>query len=236
MTLVESWKDSLQLLKPAACKQLLLISANAWYKGYANLLSMWWFIGLIGTYIGARILFSSSLLSGIGLAGILFAWIVAVRPSVAKKDLHYYLSYALTYWYLMPLGLAFLAFLFPFCYIVFFYMVVAASFVFDGDGSCKTLIDSLWRALVMITYNLPIFIFGYLFFWSVLIVLSSTASLVVYGIGSFVKINYLLLIQTGKSIVAYWLVGISLPYAISFFNTISVKKLYEQYDLFFPNR
>ena len=230
-----------------------MVTVKSSIEVYTNLIYyFWWlmlaaFVFLIGGHYPAWSLSGLwwLLLSDLILIAMVFIWFMLVRPSVLPKHYTYFvehtkktaigfigiyallnavramlLSYPtrmiirslLTGAFLNPLYV-FLRFrlnLIPF--VIFPPFVCIVLFYFDSDGGLKAWLLSFARGLIMYIYNLPFCLISmFLFFliWSGLAILSFE--------------------------IAEYMLWLFVPVMLSYFKVMYVKRLYDQFNLYYAN-
>lgn len=257
MTLVQSWIDSLQLLKPKNLQLFALVTLKSIIEAYKLLFKyFWWLIvlqllcykfGLFGSYFFVVMIAV--------IQNLLFFMICAItRPSIGKKDCAYFRSqlypfaYFAAFWTLLIAIGYFLGIVVPEgaeLLPVFVWTVFSMLFFLDAEKSVKSFCVSLWYALKMILFNLPIVLCMY---FAIYIFNAS----VVWLVGLLMDAIYQGLLMLGmkwiwmKDIVR-WIVHHSvllilqyalvplllLPIGICTYANIYIKKLHDQFDLYF---
>jgi hypothetical protein len=252
--LIRSWKESLSIFLPKNFKLFLLVTLKSSAELCGNLFYFFWwlllatFVFLIGGYYPAWILTGVIwLIAGnLLIAALVFVLGMLARPSVLPKDYPYFKQHIkktavgfLGIYILFDIVRAFLLnvsvymilqslltgatglFLKPLYiyvnfrlsfvpFMVFPPFLFVALFYADSDGSVKSWLMSFLRGLAMYIYNLPFcFVSNILFFivWFCFAQLSFEFSL------------YLL-----------WLF---VPVMLCYFKNMYVKRLYDQFNLYF---
>lgn len=244
MTLLQSWADSLTLLKPKNLQLFVMVTIKSILEAYKLYFKyFWWlllamplflFIGpdfvvarYVETHNGSQTLAYYLTLLGIAasLYGLLFlAACFATRPSILQKDCSYFrtqfkkiilywfvwgalrvllMKYTL-YWKLMPLGVVSLRA--P--ELIFFVLFFA-----DSDGGLKNIFISLWNTLKMLVYNLPL-----------LCIVVFCFSLPTVLFNYFMYISPLMKIIIG---------ALLMPIGVCTYANIYIKRLHDQFDLYF---
>ena len=128
MTLVQSWIDSLTLLKPKNAQLFIMVTLKSIIEVYKLLFAYWWWlIGLIvAWYIVAACYLLPIMLSARSWVGVVSLSIIpfvlyqmlflaicfATRPSIMKKDWSYFgtqYKKAIIYWLLLPVAIVLIA-------------------------------------------------------------------------------------------------------------------------------
>lgn len=258
MKLLQTWQDSLLLFKPKSFNLFLLVTLKSIRETYFLLVKKWWWLIMI-TFFFDALFFSVQTVTFFNSFGRSFLWaplvfiiFLLVRPSVTLKTYTYcmryqwqllfffilifflyvwlfimqwltgygyiiaqvmnYISYAL---FLLPLYCAgILLYLSPF--VIFFLL-----FILDSDKTIRSFLFSGVRALKMVLYNYP-------FCFVTFTVLLSLFLMVKWLIAFFISV-----IPTYWHSVSYVFIVLLLPLPICFFTTLYIKKLHEQFVLYF---
>lgn len=261
MNLLKSWKDSLEILRPNNFKLFLLVTLNAVWQSCKLMITYFWWLLLayIAAIIVLPILIRTSpslamamitnqmLIYSIVIAVIVctmllvFAAVLATRPSTKKKDFSYFLSYKKHFayfvilcillfvlvglliskieiiahlWVAITRALAFFNLNHPFGF-----ASVTTFFLFFVD-SRATIINffyAMWRTIKFFIYNAPFWLIGYyLPKWMLSYIAVSIASYIPY---------FLLIISP-----LYLLIPIIVT---SYITNFYVKKMHEQRSLYY---
>jgi len=245
MRLVQAWENAITLFYPSSFKFFILITMRSIVEAYKILLRYWWWL---------LILISGVSLFGEGNTGFffflsvvlnymfIFAFSLATRPSLKKKNVTYFSSYLLLF---LPTLTGFLSIklfevLLPtiigididqwqslFLLVKSFSYATQVFFIFfflDSDHTIGQLLQSLLRSVKMTIYNYPIC----LFFGLIILILEIAASF-------FVGIFLFVWEETGLFLRIIDLVSrvVFIPIQLSVFANIYVKKLHEQFDYYF---
>lgn len=223
MQLLPSWKDGFALCKPEHAKLLFLLVFNACWKTVKLYPYFWWmFIPVVSVMVGTKLTYWP-LLSVFPLFLLIFSIYLAARPSTLKKDWLYFLSYGKHFiWFclffilwlvvlccLHLLGWITWSFSLPLHapYMPLFSMTTF--FLLDSDGSWSSARASLYRGLLYVMYNAPICIILagiFWIFWYALTLVCCWAAVLM---------------------VLVW------PLAIAVYNTLYIKRIHEQFQLYF---
>ena len=187
MTLVQSWIDSLALLKPKNAQLFIMVTIKSIIEAYKTLAYYFFVLVLmLGVWIVSLfdIQESSSGIVALSLYYqlLLFAACAATRPSIMKKDRAYFKSqnYVLIY---VAIILFFIPkFFWPTAFSPFYIFLIL--FFLDSAKGPKNFLFSVWNSLKMILYNLPLlaivgcffYLIGWLFFKLMLIIVMSVVS------------------------------------------------------------
>lgn len=247
MTLLQAWGDSLTLLQPKNLKPFIFVTFKSIIETYKLLFKYWWWLYVVIVAVGigmnyvsfsvmpsalASQLFGSLLFSLFALLFLhVFASFLAACPSIAQKNYVYFKSYIL-YFAIVPFFIAIpvsILYISQSCGLtgklslieVFSRFVVslpltifALLFFFDSKMGVKSFLYALFNAIKMIVFNLPLcIILGIL-----VAVFLSTENLIRYN-----------------SRALYFIVpAMFAPVFICVYVNIYIKKLQDQYDLYFP--
>lgn len=221
--LLRSWKESLLIYIPKNFKLFLLVTIKSALQTYGYLIyHFWWLLLLVilvdtGCYYpecllpGSLWVFANMFLKALSL----FIIFMLSRPSVSLKNIHYIVEK------LPNFGLGFLLFY------IFFYIVVAAFkvlivglimvpilicsllFYLDTAGSLEDVVLSLWRGIKMYLFNFPFFLLS---------------AIVVLGIWYQVTL---------LSIYWKYVFFLFVPFVVSYFKNMYVKRLHDQFNLYY---
>jgi len=238
MTLVQSWIDSLALLKPKNLQLFVMVTIKSIIEAYKLYVRYFWWLLLIIVicfFIAPDYLVSFKNRDTISLAsyatilgivrslyGILFLAVCFItRPSIVQKNCNYLRTHykkIIVYWllwFVLMTASSVWMILVP-LFIVSSYSsgyIFSVLFFADSEGGLKSFLFSLWNALKMIVYNCPLLlIMGICFYLPVLI------------FNSIFFISPLM-----KHIIA----AILLPIGVCTYTNIYIKKLHDQFDLYF---
>lgn len=223
MQLLTSWKDSLLFFKPENAKLLCLVILNACRHTLGLYIYFWWlFIPTIFSVIYTRNTYWS-LPAVVPLFLLVFVMYLAVRPSTLRKDYSYFLSYGKHFFWFFLFFLVWLIFFcslflaglpcwffaFPLYAPLFPFFSTMTFFLLDSDGSCRSALASIYRSFLFVLYNLPLCFFVACLFLCL--------AHYVYMLCSWATIGIILL----------W------PLPIATYNTLYVKRVHEQFQLYF---
>src|SRR5438128_1178522 len=157
MTLVQSWKDSLQLLKPKNFKLFVMVTIKSIMQAYKLYFKYFWWL-LIVMLLFFLFITPSSLVQSVVLLsfvhvvyGLLFLGICFItRPSILQKDC----SYLRIQFKKNLLNVLFVPLLFISPYSPWSIFLIL--FFADSEGGFKKFLLSMWNALKMVIYNLPL--------------------------------------------------------------------------------
>ncbi len=246
MQLLQSWKDSLAIFVPKNFKLFFLVTLKAIVETFSALFRYCWAPILIFLVITVRRdpIGPFSLSDFLWASGFPFLLIfLAARSSVLRKGYRYFSSY----WYywvyvvlfrflqgLIALALAYYfgnSFLFSRLLIIlgviFLYVpdILAAFFMLfllDSDGSPKSAVASIWRAIKMFAYNFP----AALLVW----IVGFVPGICIFWYLDSLKIGYV------GSIVSYGIFIITLLFGICFMTNFYIKRLHDQCGIYFETK
>lgn len=237
MTLVQSWIDSLQLLKPKNFQLFAMVTLKSIIESYKILLRYVWYLllaaiasifipyfipSLTPTTLVAKVtdfdlLWFSYLLYTIWFLAVCFS----TRPSIEKKDGAYF-HHIFRHTWMCFVVLA--ALFWPSARSA--WTIFTVLFVADSRGGIKQFFYSICNALKMVIYNYPLLcVFGLIFYlpsWLLRIAMLHYA----YEFSLPIDV-YLLPLCT--NVIAMLLA----PIIICTYTNIYIKKLHDQFDLYF---
>jgi len=225
MYLLQSWRESLLFLKPENIKLLFLVTLRTIYKSYKFFMlifmlfvlfepSLWQF--LLGVNVP---LFQA--IQRILLVDLFFVFVLVARPSIKRKTHQYFLDYNwhFTVWFLIPLLIIpFFEFVLKVSYLptrlvvlIFPIEVFLILFWLDSRCSIKNLFLSLLRAIKMFVFNFP---FCLLFFIFPFFIFSLSKFVIPVAIFKYLE-------------------AIVFVIYICFFTNFYIKRLHDQFNLYF---
>lgn len=246
----QSWKDSLSLFIPKNAKLFLLVTLKSILQSYKFILlhlGLLFALSAVLEMIYIRYFGPHSFFVIVPLLSWLitiFGIYLIIRPSIKRKGIEYYRNH-IRYFF----GFAFLTILFLFvcvasilflrllgtpaiiirgiqiffllsdlvpffacpllCFIIFFYL--------DRPTHIKNLFLSCRRGVLMSAYNYPFCLTVYFFF-----------------IACSLGLHYGALLLGANSLIVSLLTNLLLPIPICIFNNFYVKRLHDQFDLYYP--
>lgn len=208
MTLVQAWKDSLSLLKPKHLHLFALVTLKSIVSAYKVLLKYWWWLYAliitchVASYYDVISLSSPMCESIMYMAyGVLYiAIVLSTRPSLKQKNCAYFRQYAV---YCLPM-LIFWSVV-RYSYISF----IVLFFFLDSNKQLNQWPVSLFRAIKMFIYNLPLFFI---------------IDVSIYFVASTLVDAFS---------VPLIMVDLMSPLFICIYMNIYIKKLHDQFDLYF---
>jgi hypothetical protein len=272
MTLVQSWIDSLALLKPKNAQLFIMVTIKSIIEAYKIMFHYWWWLMglLVACYILPIVLPTPIWITSLSVPIIPFllyqmiflAICFATRPSIMKKDwsyfgiqykkiIIYWLSLPILMWVLLnPFGIllthlvfyltsisAYLLIL-PITIYWFFVGLSLSGSIFlvlffaDSSGGPKNFLLSAWNALKMIIFSLPLLLIIGIFFQVSAALISQLMLRVIARVIS--DENSLAQALWIMFMVQNILASLLLPIGVCFYANIYIKKLHDQFDLYFP--
>lgn len=236
MNLIQSWKNSLELLVPKNLKTFLLVTGKTILDVYASLdkpltsRGNWIAVIILVTLIGLTNIiktFRLFMLESIILNGILhlffFLFLLKMRSSIGIKNRDYFEQYVRKYWYFLLISLLFgISYLYAipfFGNIVFLLYMLFLLFTFDSDGSSIQLIIAFKNSVRMLLYNFPIF----LVLLGILSIINVILSFLIYF-----AIHYF-----GGLTIALLLYILVVPIQIALISNLYIKFIHAQPSLYF---
>ena len=238
MTLVQSWIESLTLLKPKNLQLFVMVTIKSIVEAYKLMFKyFWWlvlapaaFLLIVSDYraaIYARDIDSIAFYARMtGIAYLLYTLLLLAvcfitRPSVVRKDCSYFRTQykkMILYWvlwFILFLASSITQTLTPLLQVSAYspWWIFLILFCADSDGGLKNLFLSMWRTLKMIIFNYPL-----------LVVVGICFYLPIFIVNKYVFISPLV-----RTLVA----SLLLPVGVCTFANIYIKKLHDQFDLYF---
>jgi hypothetical protein len=256
MTLIQSWMDSLSVLKPKNLQLFLMVTLKSILEAYKLMFKYFWWVLLlqlvcymqIGTAYFMRAFFIAA-----GLQSLLFFMIcAATRPSIVKKNCAYFRSQLFSFLCYMGFlaGIAGIVFVLklslPTLFYVLFYTCVPFFILFflDSEKNIKSYFLSMWYALKMILFNLPLiacayvalFIFNESLIWIVDLLMSFLNQGIVMLVSNFRVLRpalFFLFSVTGglQALVSQGI--LFMPVGICLYANIYIKRLHDQFELYY---
>jgi hypothetical protein len=260
MTLLQSWADSLTLFKPKNLQLFALVTLKSIIEAYKLYAIYWsWLFGLIiiscmipffYSWSGASIL-AMMVCSGWLLKLLLFALSMVTRPSIEKKDCAYFRYQMRSSWLMMLfLLLPLLTFIEFFLWFIFLFMLLYTQFsllltfiflpvfllslVFfilfflDSAKGVKGFFYSLCNMIKMVVYNAPLLLLIVLFLGSLMYLLWQLIVYIVLPFWDESKhsiVTVFVLYRVGEALL--------LPIIVCTYSNIYIKKVHDQFDLYF---
>jgi hypothetical protein len=257
MTLVQSWIDSLTLLKPKNFQLFVMVTLKSIVEAYKLLLRFFWWVVpafilfVVALFFTLTYLYPSYYGSLRPTPDLTLAWFympvgfyviyqllfLAVcfitRPSIAQKDWGYLLTQyrkIILYWIIIALLTLYSDFRFSYS----IWSVFLVLFFIDSEGGPKNFFFSMWYALKMIIFNAPLLaIMGICFyvlgyFFSLLM----TKAVVVSTFDERVMADALIIMGLGRTAIKILL----LPIGVCTYANVYIKKVHDQFDLYFKQQ
>lgn len=219
MLLLQSWKESFDICKPKNLKLLGLVTLKSIVQAYTVLLSyLWWLILLLISlelscyYLSDCLLYDASRYLIVGIKIMLCICMFAIaRPSGGLKDMDYMKQYSIkSMWVGLLYALIVSHVSYPMFFIVSMISAFAVFFYLDSYGTVTDLVMSFVRALLMVIYNLPVCLLC-------IFVCIVCFQLLYLAIGTY-STNLLFFL---------------LPCLLAFIKNIYVKRLHDQFNLYY---
>lgn len=203
---------------------------------------------------------SLMILGALSYACIIISLVLSTRPSAGLKNCHYIKQFKMHFLYaivwllgivpsllyiiLVPVALTAFAprdlvisswlitligsllaiFVLPIITVLFML------FLFDSDGTIVQVFKAVWRAFKMALYNLPLYICMVLLFGLVVVISTVVVMALLWGFSMVVSAHLLIYIST---VMILLLLLFLLPLAINIITNLYVKRLHEQYNLYY---
>lgn len=221
--LLRSWKESLLIYKPKNLKLFLLVTIKSALQTYGYLIYHFWWLFLALVLVDVGCYYPECLLPGslwvllnVLIRGLFLLVIFMLsRPSVPLKNFHYIMEQ------LYRFGFGFLV-----LYILFHMLITSVQiliaglimmpificallFYLDSAGSLVDIGLSLWRGIKMYAYNMPFFV---------------VAAIIVSAIWYCLPIH---------SIYWKYIFFLFVPFVVSYFKNMYVKRLHDQFNLYY---
>ena len=249
---MQSWLESLQIFKPANFKLFLLVTLKSIVETYKTLFTKFWWVllGFVAMDYGSGYVYANYpaylgtyfLLMVLLAIFILYVLFLVARPSVQQKNWQYIWNYRkhFLFFLLMCLLVAVLfqnqlfwghLFLIGVTFGVSPLFIVTTCFLLDSNGSVRSSILSIWRGIKFCIFNYPFCLLGLLALHCLLYVLSLLFAYIFYILSMLLAA---LMIDGGVSLrygnVIFW------PIPICFFMNFYIKRLHEQFELYFEKK
>jgi hypothetical protein len=232
MTLVQSWIDSLQLLKPKNLQLFALVTLKSIVEAYKLLLKYFWWLFVLTLVCGVAVRWNPASFATAHswlYQLLLFATCLATRPSVAKKDCAYFRAHMFAFVYVAIYLIIWPPHLWPTAFSPWDIFLIL--FFLDSERGPKNFLFSMWYALKMIIFNFPLMvILGFLFNVSVYFYSTIYHSIIGYFVVDVqIWAKMLLFGLMLHNVLAILLI----PIGICTYANIYIKKLHDQFDLYF---
>ena len=235
MTLVQSWVDSLTLLKPKNLQLFVMVTIKSIIEAYKLYFKyFWWAMLLIAMCAVTPFFFQNQdyffynvqykhvfFLISCWLYELLFlAACFSTRPSILQKDSHYFyvqLKRIVLFWLFMPI--------FSWSSAAYYGYIFTVLFFADSEGGPKSFLLSLWNALKMIVFNVPL-----LLILGGIVYLSGWLGCQCLG---WLVLAYNIPLYPQVFLLCNLLGALLLPIGVCIYTNIYIKKLHDQFDLYF---
>ncbi len=235
MTLLQSWADSLTLLKPKNLQLFVMVTIKSILEAYKLYFKyFWWAVLLLvmcaiapyfvqlQDYVFLNVQYKNLLFfTSSWLYELLFlAVCFATRPSILQKDCSYFRTQfkkIVLFWIFMPL--------FSWSSATYYGYVFTVLFFADSDGGLKCFLRSLWNAVKMIVFNLPLILLlgGTIYFSGWIGGKGLEWFLIAQNI--FLYPHFFLFFNVIGALL--------LPIGVCTYTNIYIKRLHDQFDLYF---
>lgn len=232
MSLIQSWKESLELLIPQNLKPFLLVTLKTVMDIYKSVnkpltsrgnwiaaVILIMLIGLTNIIKMFHLFWAQELLLNSVHHFLFFIFLLAMRPSIDIKDRIYFGHYLKQYWYFVLVSIAFgisHLYVIPFAFIIY---MVFLLFVFDSYGSKNELILALKNSVKMVVFNFPIFL--------ILLAVLAIINIIVYYLVAF-ALGYF-----GGLTLAVLIYILFVPIQVAFISNLYIKFIHGQSSLYF---
>lgn len=225
--LLRSWKESLLIYVPKNFKLFLLVTIKSAVQTYGYLIYYFWWLLLLLILLDVGCYYPECLLPS-GLwnffdllvkACCLLITFILARSSLSLKNVHYIIEQLYKSWFGFFLLYLIFYFLFKFFSYIFFALVLmpificALFFYLDTFGSLQDLLLSWWRGIMMYLFNAPFFL-----------VVSCVVAFLWYQTAS------------SYSIYGTYIFFLFVPFMVSYFKNMYVKRLHDQFNLYYAAR
>jgi hypothetical protein len=235
MTLLQSWADSLTLLKPKHLQLFVMVTIKSIIEAYKSYIRYFWWaiVSLIMCAIASQFLpLQDYAFLNVQYKNLLFftsCWFYELlflavcfctRPSILQKDsVYFFLQFKkiILFWIFVPL--------FSWSSAAYYGYVFTVLFFADSDGGLKSFLRSLWNAVKMIVFNLPLIVLLgagiYFFGW-----------IGGKGLAQFLIAQNIYLYP--QFFLFFNVIGaLLLPIGVCTYTNIYIKRLHDQFDLYF---
>jgi hypothetical protein len=243
MTLLQSWADSLTLLKPKHLQLFVMVTIKSIIEAYKLYFKYFWWLLLAmplflfitpdvatawkNNDVSSLARYATLLGIATSLYGLLFlAACFATRPSILQKDCAYFRAQfkkIIVYWFAWGLlRVLLMKYAVSFGKTTFYLgntslrapeLIFFVLFFADSDGGLKNVFASFWNTLKLVVYNFPL-IFSINF---------------VFGLSLFL-LSYFLNISSLMQII---IGAFCMPIGVCTYTNIYIKRLHDQFDLYF---
>ncbi len=261
MTLLQSWADSLQLLKPKNLQLFLMVTLKSIIETYKLMFSRFWpLIVLLVVWFLIPYLFPAipvdipedtifgishtkfnTFVRSVAFLGSYMThelWFLlvcfATRPSITRKDPHYFFNLQLKkiylYWLFIPC--------ISWSSGAYYGYIFTVLFFADSDGGPKNFFRSIWNAIKMIIFNFPLVIpIGAVFYGVGLIGRQFIEPLFMPDSPVIQMVGHLYTLQGFVPYPQFFIAlnlisALLLPICVCTFANIYIKRLHDQFDLY----
>ncbi len=232
MNIIQSWKESLSLLKPENLKPFVLVTVKTVldiYKSINKPLSSrgnWFLLGAVAVLViltnGLKLFhlfwLEAALLNSIRYA-LIFVFALALRPSIGQKGWDYFYENIQKFWYILVamilLGLSG-AYIIPFFFVWYLFFLFA---LFDTHGTANESLRAVRTSFVMLLYNFPL--------CAVVYAVIGVMNIVLYYFIAFV-LGYF-----GGLTIAVFLCILFVPIEVALIANLYIKFIHGQPSLYF---
>lgn len=216
MNIVQSWKDSLRLLRPENLKPFLLVTAKTVLDIYKNInkpltsQGNWILFGVVAVLVvltNIVKLFHWFWLVELLLASmyylLTFVVALALRPSIDQKGWDYFYDKVQKFWYLIvPMIILAIGGIDTVGLFVWYLFFLFAAI--DTHGTMQEMIGAARTSILMIFYNLPICFGAYVVLWIINKILDGLITFVIgyFGGLTLAVLFYVLLIPIEVALIA----------------------------------
>lgn len=235
MTLVQSWVDSLTLFKPKNLQLFAMVTLKSIIEAYKLYIRyFWWVVLLIAmcaiapyfiqlqdyAFLNVQYKHVLFFVSCWSFELLFLAACLSTRPSITLKDSSYFifqLKKIVLFWLFMPF--------FSWSSATYYGYIFTVLFFADSEGGPKNFLLSLWNAIKMVVYNLPLlFILGMVIYMSGWVGAQLTEQLLIARDMPIYPQFFLFFNLIGALV---------LPIGVCIYANIYIKKLHDQFDLYF---
>ena len=232
MNLIQSWKESLRLLKQENLKPFVLVTIKAVvdiYKSINKPLTSrgnWLLLGIVAALVILtnvikllHLFWLEAFLLNSIRDTLIFVFALALRPSIGQKGWSYFYEYIEKFWYILAimilLGLCGV-YVIPLFFVWYLFFLFA---VFDTHGTAQQVMGAVRTSLIMVVYNLPLCLIVYAVIGIINIVLYY---LIAFVLGYF-----------GGLTIAVFLCILFVPMDVALIANLYIKFIHGQPSLYF---
>lgn len=247
MTLLQSWKDSILFFQPKYFKLFALVTVKSLIEAYKLLFKYWWWLFVLvaatayatvyASYYAEQYYFYAQWAHIILRYLLFFAVCLVTRPSMEKKTCAYFRTYFPYFGYVVASLLILIRTqysIMPYAGPLYIFCLL---FFLDSDKKLKQLLFALFRGFKMFIYNYPLYFilfFGFVLFRYVVMLAVAYFFILFAGqLFTFFNGRAALVIQITQATSEIIDVSFLMPLMICMFANIYIKKLHEQFDIYF---